>query len=72
MPRLKPWLQLNAEQQKYLRDNAPILGRNWKSEILDLWTTGRDASNPILRQIRNRIGPSGLLSIKPKDLEGTP
>lgn len=63
------WSRLNVDQRRELRHFAHENGRTWKSKLLTMWGTGRDDRHPYLRQIRNRIGPSGLLSIKPKDLE---
>jgi len=39
-------------------------GRLWKSKLRELWFTGADADDALLRQARNLIGPSDLDSVK--------
>lgn len=43
-----------------LRRFARAEGRCWKSRLVDLWSRGADADKPLLRRLRNVIGPSGL------------
>lgn len=54
---------LNPEQDARLRAFAAEHGRGWKATLLDMWLTGRDASEVdghLLRQIRNHFGPAWL------------
>lgn len=53
-----PWDVL-AELHKF----RAINGRCWKSRLCLLWEQGRDVDNPLLRQARNMLGPSGLYKI---------
>jgi hypothetical protein len=45
-------------------------GRTWKDKLMTMWLTGRDANEPqghLLRQVRNRLGPSWLAKLKLED-----
>lgn len=47
-------------------------GRSWKQMLNDAWRTGADDDDPrgsSLRQIRNRLGPSWLVDLRPTDLD---
>ncbi len=58
---------LTPDQTDALRGFAKRNGRRWKSKLLGLWMDGQDwrePEAPFLRQIRNTIGPSGLLRLK--------
>lgn len=60
-------MNLTQEQLDRLRAFKKEHGRCWKGQLRALWMTGMDASEPeghLLRQIRNRIGPSGLDKVK--------
>jgi hypothetical protein len=46
-------------------------GRSWKTDLWAAWMNGADASDPrgpSLRAIRNRLGPTWLDRLRPKDL----
>lgn len=64
----KPFDQLDAAQREALRHFSQANGRTWRQALLWLWDTGADAGQPLLRQIRNSIGPSGLLAITAEQL----
>jgi hypothetical protein len=53
---------LSAEQISALQGYAVENGRYWKSKLLTDWEKGR--SQGPLQQVRNNIGPSGLLRLK--------
>ena len=47
-------------------------GRSWKTDLWAAWMNGADASDPrgaSLRTIRNRLGPSWLDGLAPRDLD---
>lgn len=47
-------------------------GRPWKERLSIAWMTGADERAPrgsSLRQIRNRLGPSWLVDLRPCDLD---
>ncbi len=59
--------KLNQEQLNRLRAFAKQHGRTWKSKLRTLWMRGADANEPdghLLRQVRNRVGPSGLEKVE--------
>jgi hypothetical protein len=60
----KPSLgDLTPEQAQRLVIFARYYGRTWKSELNDMWQSGRDANEVdghLLRQIRNQQGPTWL------------
>lgn len=59
--------RLNEDQCKRLIEFAVENGKGWQQKLLDLWMSGKDASERdghLLRQVRNVIGPSGLLKLK--------
>jgi hypothetical protein len=63
-------VSLTAEQQSALVAFATRHGRNWKSALRRLWDTGRDdrePDGPLLRQVRNTLGPSGLVRYRAPD-----
>jgi uncharacterized protein (DUF3084 family) len=64
----KPFDQLDAAQREALRHFSQANGRHWRQTLLRLWDTGADDAHPLLRQIRNNIGPSGLLAITAEQL----
>jgi hypothetical protein len=54
---------LSPEHRAALKAYALRNGRFWKRKLLLAWSTGRDAEEPdgpLLREIRNRHGPSLL------------
>ena len=54
---------LPPEHRAALKAYALRNGRFWKRKLLLAWSTGRDAEEPdgpLLREIRNRHGPSLL------------
>lgn len=58
---------LTLEQIDALKRFKASYGRTWKSQLNTLWFSGRDerqADAGLLRQVRNSIGPSGLLKVK--------
>lgn len=57
----------SAEQLAALQRFANQHGRRWKSELSTAWSTGRDDTlpdGPLLRQVRNGLGPQWLFSMK--------
>ena len=59
--------QLNPEQLQALQDFARDMGRNWKHILRAKWEGGTDTqmpNGPLLRQVRNTIGPSGLQQLR--------
>lgn len=47
-------------------------GRRWKERLLLAWMNGADERDPhrsALRRIRNRLGPSWLVDLRPRDLD---
>lgn len=62
-------MQLNSDQLDTLKQFSEENGRNWKSKLRELWSTGKDehyklsdgtAVGAILRQVRNDFGPDWL------------
>ena len=53
-----------VEQVAALREYAAKNGRRWKSRLVSDWTTGRDERQPLLRQVRNQLGPEWLRSYR--------
>jgi hypothetical protein len=51
--------QINALVQ-YARAH----GRCWKADLCADWSSGRDARNPLLRQLRNDFGPRWLMRFR--------
>ena len=56
--------RLTDEQLKALTDYAKANGRAWKAQLLRDWDSARVPEGPVLRQVRNLIGPSGLKALK--------
>lgn len=56
-------MKLNDEQVKRLKEFAEQHGRFWKQKLSSVWAAGEDANDPILRQIRNGMGASGLKAV---------
>lgn len=52
----------SPDQLAALQQYAAIYGRRWKSELGDLWQSGR--ANAVLQSVRNEFGPSWLASFK--------
>ncbi len=52
------------EQLKALRDFAAIYGRCWKQELREAWMSGDGRDTGELRQLRNTLGPSWLISFR--------
>lgn len=64
----------NAEQLAAIDRFAADHGRFWKRELRNAWVTGRDLKHPdgaLLRQVRNRFGPSWLETYKPATVAKT-
>lgn len=64
-----PKLHLTAEQYDALVAYAAKYGDNWKEKLSNAWLNGADANEPnghLLRQVRNRLGPSWLAKFNPK------
>lgn len=60
-------IRLTPEQQSALSTFAERNGRYWKAALRRLWDTGRDErepNGPLLRQVRNTLGPSGLVNYR--------
>ncbi|KKN96135.1 hypothetical protein LCGC14_0170640 [marine sediment metagenome] len=58
---------LTQEQVDALTRFKAAKGRTWKNRLIELWSSGQDASSQdgaLLRQIRNTLGPSGLAKLK--------
>lgn len=60
--------RLSLEQRLALDRFREAHGRNWKSKLSSLWSSGKDESYPqdgaLLRQVRNDFGPEWLASAK--------
>lgn len=55
---------MTPEQWHHLRSWKERRPHCWRQELLDLWATGRDESVPWMRQLRNNLGPKGLMKFK--------
>lgn len=44
---------LNKEQKAYIKAYAERHGKQWRFRMLRAWHNSEDASDPILRQLRN-------------------
>lgn len=55
-------MEFTFEEQAAILDYKALHGRNWKSKLLKQWERGTDTG--ILRQLRNKLGPSGLINLK--------
>lgn len=53
---------LTPNQVRALQEFARQHGRRWKSKLRMLWYRGKDEG--VLRQIRNELGPQGLIKWK--------
>ena len=53
---------LSAEQIEALRAYRDPHGRRWKSRLLVEWHSSTGDEGPELRQVRNTLGPSWLLT----------
>jgi len=56
--------QPNDDQLTALKAYAEKYGSGWKSSLSTAWMTGKDCNEPdghLLRQLRNRFGPSWLV-----------
>ena len=54
---------VTQEQWNALQEYANHYGRNWKSNLLRDWETGRNP-NPYLQQVRNNLGPTWLVNLR--------
>jgi hypothetical protein len=54
-----------------LRDFAAANGRTWKRKLIDAWMRG-DNLGCELQQVRNTIGPSGLLRLTTRLVQRVP
>lgn len=55
--------EMRTVLQRYKIEN----GRGWKAMLREAWLTGHDANHPdgaVLREIRNKLGPSWLMKVK--------
>lgn len=56
-----------TEQESALAAFAARAGRYWKARLCMLWETGldeREPEGPLLRQVRNNLGPSFLVKYR--------
>jgi hypothetical protein len=64
-------MKLTEEQRQAVRAFAGQQGRQWKAALRQMWEGGNywgTATNvPVLQQLRNTIGPSGLVDLRPID-----
>lgn len=56
-------LYCNKEQTERLLQFKAEHGRCWRRKLIDLWAAGKDDHDPLLRQIRNKLGPSGVYQL---------
>lgn len=52
---------LSPAELDALKDFVRVNGRTWRSKLREAWLN----EEPILREVRNRVGPSGLKRLKP-------
>lgn len=67
-----PFAGLDDDMLSALLDWRQRHGRSWKNELLTAWLNGTDELNArgyALRTIRNRLGPTWLDRLRPKDLD---
>lgn len=74
MPVSKPstFDDLDDEMLSALLDWRQRMGRSWKIDLWAAWMNGSDANDSrgsSLRRIRNRLGPSWLDRLRPKDID---
>lgn len=67
---MSPAPQPTPEQERALQEYADEVGRCWKAALHTAWCIGSDEDKPLLRQVRNQLGPKWLYSawnkIKPR------
>lgn len=56
--------RLTADQLQALQVYAAQHGRTWKSQLLDLWMSGKNENAGALRQVRNNFGPRWLMKFR--------
>jgi hypothetical protein len=64
---MQPNNQATPEQLAALRAFAARNGRSWKRRLCELFFAGREIEEPegpLLRQVRNTLGPSGVWKVK--------
>jgi len=61
---------MTPHQKNALEQFRKANGRNWKSKLLSMWEKasypGFEDISPELQQIRNQLGPTGLLNYQQK------
>lgn len=55
---------LTLDQKKALVAFIATHGRTWRSALRAIWDAGTDANQPLIRQIRNNVGPSAIALIR--------
>lgn len=58
---------LEPRHKRALREYSAIYGRRWKARLLTDWERGLPYHADLI-DLRNRIGPSGLLRLRPADI----
>lgn len=59
-------IELTQAQREALQRFSAKYGRNWKAQLIELWASGKDDARPdgaLLRQLRNVLGPDGLMAL---------
>lgn len=51
---------VKPEHYERLQKFARETGTYWKSKLVEMWARGEDANDPLLRQLRNNLGPAKL------------
>jgi hypothetical protein len=63
-------MQLTQAERNELRAFANTHGRRWKAALQTRWEHAN--CSPVLQRLRNKIGPSGLVTIRQADLRYPP
>ena len=65
-------MKLEPSEKVSLRRFAQQQGKQWRLVLQQMWESGTywgtETDRQILQALRNRIGPTGLHRIRPKDL----
>lgn len=56
---------LSAGELEALKKYAQEHGRCWRADLRREWMTESGSPYPVLRELRNKVGPSGLHRIRP-------
>lgn len=59
---------VDAAMRNAIVEFALVNGRTWKSRLLAAWMHGEDVGAE-LQRVRNVVGPTGLLKLRPDTLE---